>query len=407
MLPGNRLLLTVHVRGEVDDQRLDIVENARRSPLSSHTDVWEPQLVEPNSLLFVRRATNPGLWVASFDGGALDLTSASMVQAGATGFDAARDGTLLVSFRQKERRELVWVRPAGKTTTVPGPAVEMTDSSFGLAPGGGRAVLSVMGPEFREEVLVRDLATGTDTRVPPPRPLSPWAGASVSWAPGGRLFFSVGSVDASELYDWPADGSAGGRKLLAGRDARMAAGRQEIYFTRDEKGAWRLRRARLLADGAAVPAEPVFQGNQEPLVRWFDVSPDGQLLAFTETNAGTGQTNVIVTTLPDLRERHHVTSNGGTRPKFSRDGKALFYFSGGRTAGMTRGQLNAVPISTDPLTIGGPSVVLSEDPANKISFTSFDLAADGRLLMSRRAEPLPGDEARLVLVQNWMAATKK
>ena len=58
----------------------------------------------------------------------------------------------------------------------------------------------------------------------------------------------------------------------------------------------------------------------------------------------------------------------------------------------------------NPLTIGAPSVVLVEDPSNGISFTSFDVAKDGRLLMTRRADPQPGDEARVVLMQNWLAA---
>ena len=61
----------------------------------------------------------------------------------------------------------------------------------------------------------------------------------------------------------------------------------------------------------------------------------------------------------------------------------------------------------NPLTIGAPSVVLVEDPARGLSFTSFDVAADGRLLMTRRADPLPGDEARVVLIQNWLAAIRK
>ena len=153
--------------------------------------------------------------------------------------------------------------------------------------------------------------------------------------------------------------------------------------------------------------ESVFPGNAEPLVRGFDVSQDGRLLAFTDSSGDTRQSNVFVTTLPDLRERRQVTSSGGVRPRFSRDGKELFYFSGTRTGGSTRGQLNAVPLAMNPLTIGAPSVVLVEDPARGLSLTSFDVAADGRLLMTRRADPLPGDEARVVLIQNWLAAIGK
>ena len=93
----------------------------------------------------------------------------------------------------------------------------MTAGAFGLAPDGGRALMAVLGPDFREEIVVRDLATGTDTRVPAPRPVSAMTtGATISWAPGGRLFFGVGGVETSEIFDWPADGSTGGRKLVAG-----------------------------------------------------------------------------------------------------------------------------------------------------------------------------------------------
>ena len=61
----------------------------------------------------------------------------------------------------------------------------------------------------------------------------------------------------------------------------------------------------------------------------------------------------------------------------------------------------------NPLTVGAPSVVVVEDPANGIVFPSYDVAADGRLLMTRRADSLPGDEARVVLMQNWLAAIGK
>ena len=141
MAPGNRLLLTVHLRGAVDEERVDIVESGRRTPLSSDGDILMPQFVLPNNLVFVRQQTNPGVWVVPFDGAALDLTKASMVQPGAAGFAAANDGTrFLVMFMQKRRRDLVWVTRSGTTTTVPGQAFEMTAGAFGLAPDGGRAL---------------------------------------------------------------------------------------------------------------------------------------------------------------------------------------------------------------------------------------------------------------------------
>jgi hypothetical protein len=190
-------------------------------------------------------------------------------------------------------------------------------------------------------------------------------------------------------------------------DARMTAGGKEIYFTTDERGgAMRLRRATLGPNGTVEGAEALFPANAQPTVRWFDVSPDGKLLAFTDRSRN-DRPDVFVTTLPDLRERRQVTSNGGGRPTFSRDGTSLWYISGVPSASATRRQVEMVRVTMNPLTIGAPSVVLAEDPANGIVFPSFDVAADGRLLMTRRADPQPGDEARVVLMQNWLTAIKK
>jgi hypothetical protein len=366
--------------------------------------MWDQRFVPPNHLLFIRRLTNPGVWTAPIENGTLDLTRAAMVQPGATDFDVARDGTLLMRFRARNRRNLVWVTRSGQTTPVPGPALEMTNTSFELAPEGGRVVMSTVGPDFRADLLVRDVATGTDTLVPPPRQAGAMTlGATVSWAPGGRLFFGVGGVETSEIYDWPADGSTGGRRLLTGLAARMVEGRRQIYFTRDERGATRLRRGTLGPEGTAESSEPVFPDNAEPNVHWFDVSRDGRLLAFTDRSQSS-RPNVFVTTLPDVRERRQVTSNSGSRPRFSRDGKLLWYFSPTPQAGATRGQFNVVPLTTDSLAIGAPSAVLVQDAADGVSFPMFDVAKDGRLLVTRRADPQPGDEARVVLMQNWLAA---
>jgi hypothetical protein len=93
--------------------------------------------------------------------------------------------------------------------------------------------------------------------------------------------------------------------------------------------------------------------------------------------------------------------------RFSSDGQSLWYFSTTSAGGAARGQINVVPVTTAPLSIGAPSVVLTWDPADGTRFPPFDVAKDGRILMTRRADPEPGDEARLMLMQNWQAALRK
>ena len=156
--------------------------------------------------------------------------------------------------------------------------------------------------------------------------------------------------------------------------------------------------------------EPVFPADDEPMVRSFDLSPDGRLLAIASSQPDTQQINITVMTYPDLRERRQVTSNGGTQPRFSRDGRELFYASGSRTAaGLSRGELRVVTVRAAPLTIGESRTILADgspdDRGAKVS--GCDVAPDGRLLMSRAAPLAPGDEARIVLLQNWPAAIGK
>ena len=115
-------------------------------------------------------------------------------------------------------------------------------------------------------------------------------------------------------------------------------------------------------------------------------------------------------TYPDLRERRQVTSSGGTQPRFSRDGHELFYASGTRTAaGLTRGEIRVVTVGAAPLTIGESRTILGDgskdDRGAKVS--GFDVGPDGRLILSRAAPLAPGDEARIVLLQNWPAAIGK
>ena len=60
MAPGNRLLLTVHLRGEVDGQRVDIVENSRRTPLSSDARYVGPAVRPPEPSAVRAPTDEPG-----------------------------------------------------------------------------------------------------------------------------------------------------------------------------------------------------------------------------------------------------------------------------------------------------------------------------------------------------------
>jgi len=411
-LPDGRLMVTTHRRGE-DDVSADLVDGSRRTPLANDPDIDPGAFLPPNHVLFRRLRTNPGVWTAPFDGRSLDLTKAVLVEAGAEEFDAASDGTIVSSLPAKEQRELAWVSRSGATSSLPGSAFEPANSMVALSPDAHRAALSVRLPDGKDEVVVRDLATGADTRLPSPRASTGvTTGALVTWTPAGRLLYPAGGVETLKIFDWPADGSPGGRDLVSGFVGRMTPDRGGLVFIQDVRGKMRLFRTPLAPDGAAGVVEPLFHGDDEPSVRYFDLSPDGHLLAYSTTDPATGQLNIWVATYPDLRERRQITSAGGTFPHFSHDGRELFYVSGTRTGSLTRGQLQVVSIKTSPLTAGVPTVLFIEGEGaaggdRALGLTTFDAAPDGRLLMTRRVPPEPGNEARVVLLQNWMEAIRK
>ncbi len=409
-LPGDRLIVTTHLRGE-DASRADLVDGDRRTPLSNDPGIANVLVVPPNQFLFLRIRTNQGVWTAPFDGRVVDFSKAVLVEPGAQYFDVTADGTLMASIPAKVRRELVWVTRSGAVTPLPGATFEWGLPAVVISNDGRRAVLSTRTSDGKDEFVVRDLATGTDTRLPSPTPPTGVASfALVTWTPSGRLLYGAGGVEASKVYDWPADGSASGRELVAAVSAQMTHDGKELVFTQELRGRFRLLRAPVLADGAIGSAVPVFPGDSDLSVRWFDLSRDGRLLAFTSTDPVTSQYNVSVATYPDLRERRQVTAQGGTQPRFSPDGRALYYLSGVRTPDrIMRGLLNVVAVTTPPLAIGAPTVLLKDGDTGAgsdrpLALIGFDVASDGRLLMTRVVPAAPGDEARLMILQNWRAA---
>jgi hypothetical protein len=65
----------------------------------------------------------------------------------------------------------------------------------------------------------------------------------------------------------------------------------------------------------------------------------------------------------------------------------------------------AVPVTpTPPVKLGVPVKVFEEEAQPGVHLTQFDVARDGRLLMTRSTMGETANVARLVLIQTWRAA---
>ena len=423
-LPDGRLLINAHPIPPASIAReplvaafalehSEIYDGKRRSVLSTAGSIHGMEYAPPGFLLFMRTDANAneGLWSLPFTEGPLDPSKAVLIEPRATGFDVAADGTLLalVPPESASKVELVWVDRSGAVVPVPGAPVPGVPAELGalsaaaVSPDGRRAAFAAGSPA---DVFLRDLATGLDTRLTFDAP----GARAVAWFPSGdRILYGAGTaVGALKIVSRRADGTAETRELASGVFARVSADGRSLFFSMDDRGRGHLRQAPLSSDGTLGTAQPVFSGGDEPDIRGFDLSPDGSLLVYSVRQPSL-QVEVFLTELPAGKSRVQISNGGGAQPRFSRDGKELFYLSPAPD-GKGR-QLTAVPVTSRPeVKLGAPRALFGIDGGKNgpSSRAGYDVSQDGRrFLMTRPLSPAGSDGTRLVLVQNWPAAMAK
>jgi serine/threonine-protein kinase len=132
-----------------------------------------------------------------------------------------------------------------------------------------------------------------------------------------------------------------------------------------------------------------------------DVSPDGRWVAYESAESGQGR-EIYVRPFPNVDDgRQQVSTNGGTKPVWARDGRTLFYRQGP--------SIMAVRTASGPdaVELGTPEVVLAE--AGTTAATGgrdFDVSPDGQrfLVVKPVADP---NRRELVVVLNWLEELKR
>jgi serine/threonine-protein kinase len=135
---------------------------------------------------------------------------------------------------------------------------------------------------------------------------------------------------------------------------------------------------------------------------WPALSPDGRWLAYQSDESG--RFEVYVRAWPGLGAKVQVSQNGGSEPAWSRDGRELFYRSGGGAEPF----LMAADIVADP-----SFRVRSRAPLFSVASYEFatphrnyDVFPDGRTFVMVR-QGRPGQQAEVVYLQNLMALLER
>jgi eukaryotic-like serine/threonine-protein kinase len=392
-LPGSRGLLMTECPGNCGIASsvhvLDLKSGEDRLLVDNAAGAWYSPT---GHLLYTDRAG--GLYAVGFDLGRLEVTTGAVpviddVVPGS--FAMSATGTALYATTAGGAQgELMWVALDG--SAVPVDSTWRGDFEYpALSPDGRTLAVSVR--DATTQLWIRR-ADGSRQKLTE----EGTANWRPTWTPDGRsLVFSSDrrggpSHNGFDLYEMPADGSAPAKLLLhhtygVWEGQISPDGRWLVMRSDEEGGISHIRGKRLSGDTALVPLVVDSTISIE-----LALSPDGRWLAWCGYVTGRGE--IYVAPFPGMGWTHQVSRDGGTEPRWSRDGRQLFYKSGSRFI--------AVPVATGTaLTLGSPRELFSvagyRSARNR---QEYDVAPDGRhFLMIRN---LGGADA-MVYVEHWFA----
>jgi serine/threonine-protein kinase len=317
---------------------------------------------------------------------------------GAANFATSPDGTLVYQEGSAAtlNRTLVWVDREGREEPLAAPPREYR-SAF-LSPDGTRISLDAVGPP--SDLWMWSVPRQTLTRVTFDFP----GDLGGIWTTDGqRVAFSRGS-DGGNLYWQAADGTGMPERL-----AQRPEPQRPTSFSPDGKSL-------LFMEPAGPPRDigmVALTGDRDVsllLQTRFDeanavVSPDGRWMAYQSDESGRNE--VYVRPFPNVNAgRWQISTNGGTRPVWARNGRELFYFLG-------VGRITAVPVTPGATFVSGtPTVVVDGQYAVATDGRNYDVSADGRrfLMITNQGSGtgrISTADARLNVILNWSEELKR
>jgi eukaryotic-like serine/threonine-protein kinase len=374
---------------------------------------WGPAYVPRSAfgmgqLLFLRAGT---LMAQPFDDRRLELSGEPVAVAEHVGnfinggfFSVSAADTLVyMTGSGTGASQLTWIDREGKVVGTAGqPSPYYT---LALSPDGKRAaVTEYASPGANLGLWVLDLSRGTSTRFT----FGPSFDLDPVWSPdGGRIVFQSNRNGVYDIYQKLASGAKDEELLLEPGEAKLPRswsrdGRFLLYELSDAKtkktDLW------VLPLGGDKKPFPFLQADFNNLEGLF--SPDGRFVAYVSDESGRNEIYVrtfsaeaAAATL-DAGGKWLVSTGGGVEPRWSRDGKELYYLA-------PEGKVMNVEIATNPEFRAGVPKALFQTPPSAISTSdsSWDLTPDGKRFLF--AVPTEQGAAPFTVVLNWRAGLKK
>jgi Tol biopolymer transport system component len=279
-------------------------------------------------------------------------------------------------------RQLTWVARDGTPAASPSEPVDAWD--LRIAPDGRRFVVTEVDRQLRTlDVFIRTASQPAPLRVSLSTDVDEsgvWSpdGLRVAWAGRRRTVMirgagavlpeqTIASYDPPiQVWDWSRDG----RALVIGR--RGTGSGDDLWIQPPTEGA-------AARPYAVAPFNQIFGA----------LSPDGRSMAYASDESG--QFDIYLDTYPTPGARARLTTGGGTEPRWSADGKELFFRRGTAIHALA---LNGFEVRSNTALFDAGAAI-----------RAYDVSRDGRFLLNL---PAPSHAAAaMTIVNHWMPRDPK
>jgi serine/threonine-protein kinase len=335
VLPGSQaVLFTSSTTGEIsEDAEIVVYSMASGQRKTVQRGGFHARYLPSGHIVYMREGT---LFAVPFDLQRLEVTGppapilegvVSNLGAGSAQFSFSETGNLVyvAGSGEGQKVSIYWMDREGKFTPLRETPGDYRNPAF--SPDGKRLALDIIDGN-RRDIWVYEWERDTLTRLT-------FAGEENGfplWTPDGQriVYSSRGSGGASNLWWIRADGAGNPQRLTESTrtewprswhpDGKVLAFRQSnpgtnvdiltLAMEGDEKSGWKPGEPKPFVNSAALEDVAVF-------------SPDGRWLAHISYESGMPE--VYVRPFPGPGGKWQVSMGGGGSPKWSRNGRELFY----------------------------------------------------------------------------------
>jgi eukaryotic-like serine/threonine-protein kinase len=299
---------------------------------------------------------------------------------------ASNEGLLVFGSGASGELQLVWLDRSGKE--IGAIADKLPDlQGVAISPQGDRVALQLNAGET--DIWVLDLVRGVRTRLT----FGPIGNVSPIWSPDGKwISYSSARNGQFAICRKPSDGSGAEETLVTTTDQPALSdwsrdGKYLLYSLPISAGAGRQIWS-LPLEGERKPSPILGRGVAGKL------SPDGHWLAYISAESGTQQLYVVP--FGGGQGKWQVSANGATQPRWSKDGKELFYMD-------LTFNLLAVPVTSagGALQFGAGQTLVKTWSAPLVF---YDVSPDGKkFLLDRVAQQV---SQSVTVITNFAAGLK-